>query len=117
MRRTIFDDDHDLFRESVRGWVENVFAPGHPEWEQAGIVPKAVFRQAGEQGFLGMAVPEEYGGGGVNDFRFNAILAEEFARAGVSSSGLGIQLHNDICLPYFLEGASDDQKARWLPGC
>ena len=117
MQRSIFDDDHDLFRESVRGWVESEFSPNHESWEKAGVVPKSIFRQAGELGFLGMAVPEEFGGGGVDDFRFNSILAEEFARAGVASSGLGIQLHNDICLPYFLEGATDEQKARWLPGC
>jgi alkylation response protein AidB-like acyl-CoA dehydrogenase len=117
MQRTIFDDDHELFRESVRGWVETEFGPHHEAWEKAGVVPKDIFRQAGQLGFLGMAVPEEYGGGGVDDFRFNSILAEEFARAGVSSSGLGIQLHNDICLPYFLEGATEDQKQRWLPGC
>jgi alkylation response protein AidB-like acyl-CoA dehydrogenase len=90
--------------------------PNHADWEKAGIVPRSLFRQAGELGFLGMAVPEEYGGGGVDDFRFNAVLAEEFARAGVSASGLGIQLHNDICLPYFLEGTTEEQKQRWLPG-
>jgi alkylation response protein AidB-like acyl-CoA dehydrogenase len=117
MERTIFDDDHHLFRESVRGWVEAELAPHHHDWEHDGVVPKAIFRRAGELGFLGMAVPEEYGGGGVDDFRFNSILAEEFARAGVASSGLGIQLHNDICLPYFLEGATEEQQARWLPGC
>ncbi len=117
MQRTIFDEDHDLFRESVRGWVESEFVPHHESWEKAGVVPKDIFLQAGQLGFLGMAVPEEFGGGGVDDFRFNSILAEEFARAGVASSGLGIQLHNDICLPYFLEGATDEQKGRWLPGC
>jgi alkylation response protein AidB-like acyl-CoA dehydrogenase len=116
MRRTIFDDHHDLFRDSVRQWVDHEMVPHHADWEKAGIVPKSVFRQAGELGFLGMAVPEEYGGGGVDDFRFNAILSEEFARAGVAASGLGMQLHNDICLPYFLEGTTEDQKLRWLPG-
>ena len=116
MRRTIFDEDHDLFRQSVRQWVEAEMVPHHADWEKAGIVPKSVFRRAGELGFLGMAVPEEYGGGGVDDFRFNAVMSEEFARAGVASSGLGIMLHNDTCLPYFLEGATEEQRARWLPG-
>jgi alkylation response protein AidB-like acyl-CoA dehydrogenase len=116
MRRAIFDEQHDLFRDSVRQFVEREMVPHHAEWEKAGIVPRELFLKAGEHGFLGMAVPEEYGGGGVADFRFNAVMAEEFARAGVSSSGLGIQLHNDICLPYFLEGTTDEQKRRWLPG-
>ncbi len=110
MRRTIFDEDHDLFRQSVRQWVEAEMVPHHADWEKAGIVPKSVFRRAGELGFLGMAVPEEYGGGGVDDFRFNAVMSEEFARAGVASSGLGIMLHNDTCLPYFLEGATEEQR-------
>jgi alkylation response protein AidB-like acyl-CoA dehydrogenase len=63
-----------------------------------------------------MSVPETYGGGGVDDFRFNLIIAEEIQRAGVAGSGLGLTLHNDICLPYLLRGTDDDQKARWLPG-
>ena len=61
-----------------------------------------MFRKAGAQGFLGMAVPEEHGGGGVADFRYNVVIAEEIQRAGVNAAGLGWTLHNDICLPYFL---------------
>jgi alkylation response protein AidB-like acyl-CoA dehydrogenase len=75
-----------------------------------------VFAAAGANGFLGMAVPEEFGGGGVQDFRFNVVIAEETARLGVTGFGLGISLHNDIVLPYFLELTDADQKARWLPG-
>ncbi len=116
MRRTIFEEHHDLFRDSVRQWIENEIVPHNQEWEHDGIVPRSLFKSAGALGFLGIAVPEQYGGGGVADFRFNMIMAEEFARAGVSSSGLGIQLHNDICLPYFLEGTTEEQRQRWLPG-
>ena len=65
---------------------------------------------------VGMAVPEEYGGGGVDDFRFNAIIAEELARAGIGGAGLGITLHNDITTPYFLAYTNDEQRRRWLPG-
>src|SRR5690606_41852531 len=67
-------------------------------------------------GFLGMAAPVEHGGGGVDDFRYNVVIAEEIQRAGVNAAGLGWTLHNDICLPYFLSLCDDDQKARWLPG-
>ena len=63
-----------------------------------------------------MEVPEEYGGGGVKDFRFNVVIAEELQQADVNAAGLGLTLHNDICLPYFLHLTNDEQKRRWLPG-
>jgi alkylation response protein AidB-like acyl-CoA dehydrogenase len=75
-----------------------------------------VFTAAGRSGFLGMQIPEEFGGGGTNDFRFNQALNEQAALAGVTGSALGITLHNDTCLPYFLSFADDEQKRRWLPG-
>ena len=73
-------------------------------------------RRPGANGFLGIDVPEEYGGGGVADFRFNVVIAEELQRADVNAAGLGITLHNDICLPYFIHQTNDEQKRRWLPG-
>src|SRR5215467_2977786 len=90
--------------------------PHHREWERAGIVDRDLFRAAGAHGFLGMAVPEEYGGGGVDDFRYNLVIAEEIQRAGVNAAGLGLTLHNDICLPYFLRYCTEEQRRRWLPG-
>jgi alkylation response protein AidB-like acyl-CoA dehydrogenase len=116
MQRTLFEADHDMFRESVRGFIAKEVAPRHEEWERAGIVDRSMFTKAGAQGFLGMAVPEEHGGGGVADFRYNLVIAEEIQRAGVNAAGLGWTLHNDICLPYFLTLTNDEQKARWLPG-
>jgi alkylation response protein AidB-like acyl-CoA dehydrogenase len=116
MRRTLFTDEHDLFRSSWRAFVEKEMAPRHEEWERAGIVPRELFTQAGEHGFLAMAAPAELGGGGVDDFRYNLIMNEEVQRAGVAGSGLGITLHNDICLPYFLSLTTPEQQARWLPG-
>jgi alkylation response protein AidB-like acyl-CoA dehydrogenase len=116
MRRTIFDDDHELFRATVRGFVEGRILPHHEQWEADGIVPRALFLEAGELGLLCTAAPEQYGGGGVDDFRYNVVLSEELQRAGVAGSGLGLTLHNDICLPYFLHLTTDEQKARWLPG-
>ncbi|WP_182345811.1 acyl-CoA dehydrogenase family protein [Tomitella gaofuii] len=116
MRRTIFDTDHDAFRDSVRTFISRNVADRIDEWESAQIVPRSLFTEAGAAGFLGMAVPEEFGGGGVPDFRFNMIIGEEFAFAGAGAAGLGLTLHNDICLPYLLSLTDDEQKQRWLPG-
>jgi alkylation response protein AidB-like acyl-CoA dehydrogenase len=116
MRRTLYDDDHEAFRASVRTFVDKEIAPHIDEWSAAGITPRELFTAAGRQGFLGIEVPEEYGGGGVADFRFNAVLGEELLRTPDAGAGLGIALHNDICLPYFLSYCTDEQKQRWLPG-
>jgi alkylation response protein AidB-like acyl-CoA dehydrogenase len=116
MDRTLFNEDHQLFRASFRKFVEKEITPHHLQWEQEGIVPRELFLAAGAAGYLCMAVPEQYGGAGVDDFRFNTVIAEEIQRAGVAGSGLGITLHNDITLPYVLRRGSDEQKARWLPG-
>jgi alkylation response protein AidB-like acyl-CoA dehydrogenase len=116
MRRTLFAEEHDQFRSSVRTFVAKEVVPSFLDWEQAGIVPRELFTTAGAAGFLGMDVPEVYGGGGVSDFRFNLILGEELAYAGTGGAGLGLTLHNDICLPYFLSLCTEEQKQRWLPG-
>ena len=116
MRRTLFDDDHEAFRGAFRAFLDREVVPHHEEWDAAGIVPRELFHTAGKHGFLGMDIPESYGGGGVCDFRFNTVIAEETMRAGVAGAGLGISLHNDICLPYFLAYCTDEQKRRWLPG-
>ncbi len=116
MQRTLFEDVHEQFRSSVRTFVAKELTPHYLEWEEAGLAPREVFASAGANGFLGMAVPEEYGGGGVDDFRFNVVLAEELARAGIGGAGLGLTLHNDITTPYFLTYSNEEQKARWLPG-
>ncbi|MFV1960721.1 MAG: acyl-CoA dehydrogenase family protein [Acidimicrobiia bacterium] len=116
MNRTIFESDHDLFRASVREFVEREISPNVPEWEEAGIVDKQVFRNAGRAGMLGMAIPEKYDGGGVDDFRFNAVIAEELMRGDAMGSGLCITLHNDVVVPYFIDLATEEQCERWLPG-
>ncbi len=112
----IFDDEHDLFRDSFRRFVDAEMVPHLEAWEAAGIADRSIFARAGEHGFLGMAIPEEHGGGGVDDFRYNQVIIEEVQRAGTGGAGLGITLHNDICLPYFLTLTTDEQKQRWLPG-
>jgi alkylation response protein AidB-like acyl-CoA dehydrogenase len=116
MKRTIFEDEHRAYRESVRRFLAEEVVPNHAQWEREGIVPRALFAQAAQQGLLAMSVSEAYGGAGVGDFRFNQIVVEEVAYAGVAGSGLGITLHNDICLPYFLAYCDEQQRARWLPG-
>jgi len=116
MRRTLFEDDHDLFRDSFRQFVEKEIVPHHERWEQEGVVDRELFAKAGASGFLGMEVPEDLGGGGVKDFRYNLVISEEVQRSGTGGAGLGITLHNDICMPYFLHLTNDEQKQRWLPG-
>src|SRR5262249_29933052 len=107
---------HEDFRSSVRAFLEKEVLPHQEAWESGGIVSRELFTTAGAAGFLGMAIPEELGGGGVADFRFNAVLGEEVMSAGAAAAGLGLPLHNDICLPYFLDLATDEQRRRWLPG-
>ncbi|MGQ0776332.1 MAG: acyl-CoA dehydrogenase family protein [Pseudonocardiales bacterium] len=116
MRRRLFTAEHEDFRASVRAFLNKEVLPHQETWETAGIVPRELFATAGAAGFLGMAIPEEFGGGGVGDFRFNAVLGEEVMYAGTTAAGLGLTLHNDICLPYFLDLATDEQQRRWLPG-
>jgi alkylation response protein AidB-like acyl-CoA dehydrogenase len=116
MQRALFDDTHEEFRSAFRSFLEREAVPNFPRWEADGIVDRSLFAVAGTNGFLGMEVPEELGGGGVKDFRFNVVIAEELQRADVNAAGLGLTLHNDICLPYFLHLTNDEQKARWLPG-
>ncbi len=116
MKRTLFTEEHNLFRDTFKHFLEKEVVPYYPQWEKDGIVSREMWLKAGQQGFLGLAVPEEYGGIGVNDFRYSAIMAEESARAGVVSAGMVIGLHNDIILPYFIAYANEEQKKRWLPG-
>jgi alkylation response protein AidB-like acyl-CoA dehydrogenase len=116
VRRGLFETEHDAFRESVRAFLAKEVLPHLETWDAAGIVPRELFTTAGAAGFLGMAIPEEFGGGGVSDFRFNAVLGEEIMHAGAAGAGLGLTLHNDICLPYFLDLGTEEQRHRWLPG-
>ncbi|MEU0919436.1 acyl-CoA dehydrogenase family protein [Streptomyces cyaneofuscatus] len=114
MQRQIFTEEHDAFRETVRAFLAKEVLPYYEQWEQDGIVSRDAWLAAGHAGLLGLAVPEEYGGGGSTDFRYSAVLAEEFTRAG--APGLAIGLHNDIIGPYLTGLATDEQKRRWLPG-
>ncbi|MEW1838627.1 acyl-CoA dehydrogenase family protein [Nonomuraea angiospora] len=114
MRRDLFDEEHLLFRETVREFMAREVVPHHAQWEKDGIVPREVWKKAGELGMFGFSVPEEYGGAGVTDFRYNAVIVEEIIRHG--ASGLGFSLHNDVMAPYLVDLTDDEQKQRWLPG-
>ena len=116
MEREIFEPEHEDFRESVRRFVSEEISPNFEQWESDGMMPREVFQKAGEKNMLAMAAPEEYGGMGLDDYRFNQVIVEEGSYAGVTGCLLGLSLHNDICLPYFLEYCTDEQKERWLPG-
>ncbi|WP_206502506.1 acyl-CoA dehydrogenase family protein [Streptomyces chrestomyceticus] len=113
MRRTVFNEDHEAFRETIRDFIAAEVVPVYDEWLQAGQAPRDFYKKLGALGVFGIEVPEEYGGAGETSFKFNAVITEECARAGVSFGGSGV--HTALCLPYFLKYATEEQKRRWLP--
>ncbi len=115
MRRAIFEQDHDDYRQAIRECLERIAVPRQAQWRRDRIVPRSLFTDLGDLGVFGFGVPESYGGSGVTDFRFNMILMEEACRLGIADALLGPALQADICLPYFT-GASPQQRDRWLPG-
>lgn len=110
--RTLFSEEHEMFREAARRFIEKEVVPYHAQWEQDGIVDRDLWRKAGEQGLLCCTVPEEYGGPG-GDFLHSAIVNEEMARVG--ATGPAFALHSDIIVPYLQAYGSEDQKREWLP--
>ncbi|MEU8171961.1 acyl-CoA dehydrogenase family protein [Microbispora hainanensis] len=114
MRRTIYGEDHEAFRDSVRQFVIRSVAPRAEEFIERRLIDREVWREAGRQGFLGLEVPEEYDGAAAGDYRFNAVLIEELAGVGMAlASSFGI--HFDVVAPYLVELTTDEQKKRWLP--
>ena len=113
-RPSIYEQEHEDFRASVRAFMEKEVVPHHAQWEEDGQVSREVWRRAGEAGLLCFDVDEEYGGAGVKDFRYNMVGAEEMCRAG--ASGPGFPVHTDIIVPYISQLGTDEQKRRWLPG-
>ncbi|HEY3736094.1 MAG TPA: acyl-CoA dehydrogenase family protein [Jatrophihabitans sp.] len=116
MERKHYDDDQLAFGDAFEAFLGKHVTPNFLEWERAGIMPREIFAAAGKDGFLGMQIPDQFGGGGTPDFRFNQILNEKACIAGVGAAILGITLHNDVVLPYFVHFTNDEQKQRWLPG-
>lgn len=113
MQDKYLNDEHRMFRDAVRQFVQREIVPNHEQWEHDGLVSRDVWLKAGENGFLCMDVPEKYGGLGVEDYRYNAIFIEEMARVGASGPGFGIT--NELVVPYIMAFATDEQKGRWLP--
>ncbi|MEM7543754.1 MAG: acyl-CoA dehydrogenase family protein, partial [Pseudomonadota bacterium] len=111
--RTVFQEEHEIFRQSVRRFVEQEIVPYHDQWEQDGMVSREVWRAAGENGLLCTFVPEEYGGPG-GDFLHTAVVSEELAR--VDATGPAFGLHSGIVAPYILHHGSEAQKKELLPG-
>ena len=114
--RDLYEDEHEQFRDMVRAFVEQYARPHADRWDAQGQVDRELFVQAAEAGILGFGIPERFGGGGSDDFRFNAVMGEELARHPVSSGMAGIALSNDIVIPYFTDLTTEEQKERWLPG-
>jgi acyl-CoA dehydrogenase len=110
--RKVFREDHEMFRDQVRRFVETEIVPYHAQWERDGIVPKSLWLRAGEEGLLCVTAPEEYGGAG-GDFGHSAVLIEELAR--VNATAVGFTTHSDVAVPYLVNYGTGEQKARWLP--
>jgi alkylation response protein AidB-like acyl-CoA dehydrogenase len=113
VRRTIFNDEHKQFRESVRTFLEREAVPNAERWESDGMVDRSFWRKAAAAGFVGFEAPEEHGGLAIDDFRFNAIIDEEVEYLGVVSDNFALE--NDIVMPYLTELTNEEQKQRWLP--
>jgi acyl-CoA dehydrogenase len=115
MKRRIFNEEHEMFRDSVRGFLQNEIGPHSDEWHEKGIVDREAFLKTGEQGLLLMWADEKYGGAGVSDFRYEQILIEENVKYG--DPGFFMALHSRLVGPYIGELGTEEQKARWLPKC
>ncbi|HHG86000.1 MAG TPA: acyl-CoA dehydrogenase [Bacteroidetes bacterium] len=114
--RTIYQEEHTLFYQSVADYVKQNIVPQHAQWEKDHMVSRQAWKDAGEIGILGIQVPEAYGGLNIQDFRYNAIITEILGKMGVSGPGVGFQVHSDIVVPYILHYGSDEIKEQFLPG-
>ncbi|SDS18221.1 acyl-CoA dehydrogenase family protein [Agrococcus carbonis] len=115
MRSDFYDDEHEAFRESVREFVARHIAPHLAQWEADGLTDRDLYRRMGEAGMVGLAIPEEYGGMGVDDYRFRLVISEELSRVGAASVNATFGVHDDIVLAYLLDLATPEQRERWLP--
>jgi alkylation response protein AidB-like acyl-CoA dehydrogenase len=114
VRRSVFNSEHEAFRDTVRDFFAREVLPEYAEWEESGRPPQSFWTRAGACGILGVGVPAEYGGLSGSTFKHSAVVTEEAQRAGLALGGVRVQ--TDICMPYFLEHATEEQRRRWLPG-
>ena len=112
--RSLFNEEHTLFRQSVKEFIAREISPHNAAWEVQKMVSRESWLKLGENGFLGMQAPEELGGLNVQDFRYNAILIEELGLSGCSGPAIGYPLHNDIVLPYILHYATAAAKQKYI---
>ncbi len=114
MKRTIYDDDHEAFRSSVKEFLDREVVPHLEEHAESHALPREFWKAAGAQGFLGLEIPEEYGGSEAGDYRFNAVLTEELAKINMTLPSC-VGIHADIVAPYLVHLTNEEQKKRWLP--
>jgi acyl-CoA dehydrogenase len=114
MQRTVFNDDHETFRKTLRDFIAKEVVPHYHDWEKQGHPPRNFYNRLGELGVLGIEAPEEFGGGGIKDFTYSMVIAEETSAAGVTFGSYSV--HSNLILPYLMEYGTDEQKHRWLPG-
>src|SRR3954453_22696955 len=115
MPRNIYDEDHEAMRASAREFVARTLAPRAQEMIEGKSIPRDIWLEAGKQGFFGLDIPEEFGGAGVDDYRFNAVVSEEMSRFNAATSSC-FGIHSDVCPPYIVDLGTQEQKERWLPG-
>ncbi len=114
MQRTVFNDDHETFRKTLRDFIAKEVVLHYHDWEKQGHPPRNFYNRLGELGVLGIEAPEEFGGGGIKDFTYSMVIAEETSAAGVTFGSYSV--HSNLILPYLMEYGTDEQKHRWLPG-
>jgi alkylation response protein AidB-like acyl-CoA dehydrogenase len=113
--RTIFNEEHEMFRSSLRDFIAKEITPYNLEWEKNKMVSRESWLKLGENGFLGIQAPDKFGGMGINDFRYNAVFIEELGLSGCAGPAIGYPLHNDIVLPYVLHYATEEAKQKYVP--
>ena len=116
MDSDLFDEDHELFRASVRGFVDEHVVPNLQQWDADRLIDRETWRAAGKQGILGLAAPKEFGGAGERDYRYRVVIQQEIARVGASALQSGFSTNDDIVLNYLLRHADPGQRERWVPG-
>ncbi|ATD70077.1 MULTISPECIES: acyl-CoA dehydrogenase family protein [Gordonia] len=114
MQRRIFTEDHEAFRKTIRDFITKEVVPVYHDWEKQGHPPREFYNRLGDLGVLGIEAPEEFGGGGVTDFTYSLVIAEETSAAGVTFGSYSV--HSNLILPYLMEYGTQEQKERWIPG-
>jgi acyl-CoA dehydrogenase len=116
MDSDLFNEDHELFRASVREFVDEHVVPKQQQWDADRLIDRETWRDAGKRGLLGLAAPKEFGGAGQQDYRYRVVIQQEIARVGASALQSGFSTNDDIVMNYLLRHAGEEQRERWLPG-